>query len=152
MVTLAELQDLLNTRKALAISLAETIINNQTIKSEYLPKLQHAQELGQDPGPIFLKLQSLKYTDPILLQNNLDKLNLLITNTVNQIESLNTVYAVSSRLGIDGTPPSSIIELDNIAGLIGNRDAELAVNNPDIKIDSGEVPQLTNDWPTEGWA
>jgi hypothetical protein len=47
---------------------------------------------------------------------------------------------------------SELISADSIEGLIGNRDAELAVNNLDIKIDGGDVPQIPTDWPTEGWA
>jgi hypothetical protein len=152
MLTVSELQDKLNSKKTLAISLSEKIISNQKIKDQYSPRLDYARELGQDLGPIVLKLQSLNYTDPIILQNNLDRLNLTISNLVNQIESMTTVFSISSRLGIDGTPDSELISADSIEGLIGNRDAELAVNNPDIKIDSGEVPQLTEDWPTEGWA
>jgi hypothetical protein len=152
MSTLAELQDKLNARKTLAISVAEQIITNQQIKDQYLPKLDYARELGQDIGPIILKLQSLGYTDPVILQNNLDRLNLTINNLVNQIAAASTVFSISSRLGVDGTLSSELISADSIVGLIGNRDAELAVNNPDIKIDGGEVPQLTDDWPTEGWA
>jgi hypothetical protein len=151
MSTFFELQDKLNARKVLAISVAEQIITNKKIKDQYLPKLNYARELGQDIGPIVLKLQSLGYTDPAILQNNLDRLNLTITTLVNQIASMTTVFSISSRLGKDATMDSALISADNITGLIGNRDAELAVNNPDIKIDSGDVPQTPNDWPTEGW-
>lgn len=152
MATLAELQDKLNAKKNLAISVAKQISANQQIKDQYLTKFDYARELGQDIGPIVLKLQSLGYTDPVILQNNLDRLNLTINNLVNQIASASTVFSISSRLGVDGTLDSALISADSIVGLIGNRDAELAVNNPDIKIDGGEVPQLTDDWPTEGWA
>lgn len=152
MSTFFELQDKLNARKTLAISVAEQIVTNQKIKDQYLPKLKYAHELGQDIGPIVLRLQSLNYTDPVILQNNLDRLNLTITGLVNQIASMSTVFSISSRLGKDSIIDSELISADSITGLIGNRDAELAVNSPDIKIDSGDVPQITADWPTEGWA
>jgi hypothetical protein len=152
MSTFFELQDKLNARKTLAISVAEQIVTNQKIKDQYLPRLKYAQELGQDTGPIVLKLQSLGYTDPAILQNNLDRLNLTITTLVNQIASMTTVFSISSRLGKDTIMDSELISADSIEGLIGNRDAELAVNNLDIKIDGGDVPQIPTDWPTEGWA
>jgi|APCry1669189534_1035231.scaffolds.fasta_scaffold03190_4 hypothetical protein len=151
MATLSQLQNALSLRKDLANTLAGQIVTNQEIKNQYLPKIKYAQELGQDIGPLVLKLQSLGYTDPVLLQNNLDKSNSIMKKIIAQIESISSVHSVSSRLGVDGTPDPTVIAADSVTGLIGNRDAELAVNNPDIKIDSGEVPQLPGDWPTEGW-
>jgi hypothetical protein len=152
MATLNQLQNALALRKDYANTVAGQIVANQEIKNQYFPKIKFAQELGEDIGPIILKLQSLNYTDPILLQNNLDRSNMIVEKIVAQIASMSSVHALSSRLGTEKAPDPALASADNITGLIGNRDAELAVNNPDIKIDSGDVPQLAADWPTEGWA
>lgn len=133
------------------MSLTERIATNQAIKEQYAPKLKFAQELGQDVGPIVLKLQSLNYTDPAILQNGVDKINQTITSIVNQISLLSSVTASSSRLGNDGTPDPALTAADLIPEYAYNTDASLAINNVDIKQDSGYVPQTTNDWPTEGW-
>lgn len=152
MATIPELQDLLNAKKSVAALLTERIATNQAIKDQYASKIKFAQELGHDIGPIVLKLQSLNYTDPTILASGLEKVNYTINNIINQISMLNSVSVNSSRLGIDGTPPTELTDADDIPDYVRNRDAELAINNVDIKQDGGYVPPATNDWPTEGWA
>jgi hypothetical protein len=148
---------LIDVQTELSLDLQQQIDTNTALKEEYAAKIAEAQENRDDDAlnAIFDELQQAGYTDPDLLQANLDKVS-------GNIDTLNSARdeAISASnspdgLGEDGESNKLEVAQDESSTTeLSDEETEalFAENNPDEEIDSGDVAWSDDEWPTEGWA
>lgn len=152
-----ELQSLLDTQASLSLDLQGQIDQNIALRDEYADKIAEAQSNQDDDAlnALYDELTAAGYTDPDLLQNNLDKAG-------ENIDTLNTAIADAANsengpdpLGGDGEPNEDTqddVKTSSRQLTDEELEAMLAENNPDEEVDSGDVAWTDDEWPTEGWA
>lgn len=152
-----ELQTLLDDQSSLALDIQQQIDTNTALKEEYAEKIKEAQASGDDEalGAIHDELTQAGYTDPDLLQNNLDKVYANIDTLNNAIQEASNSQVGPSNLGDDGESTENVNEDTEVADReLSDEELEqlYATNNPDQNEDNGDVAWSDEEWPTEGWA
>jgi hypothetical protein len=103
---LTDLQFLQQEQEQLATDLEQQISDNEAIKAEYEDRIAEAQELMDDAGldNIYAEMEAAGYTDPTLLQSNLDKVNSNIGILAQAIDDAGNALNTPENTGEDGDP------------------------------------------------
>lgn len=152
-----ELQTLLDEQTNLTLDLQRQIDENTALKEEYSEKIKQAQADGDDDALNALhdELTQAGYTDPDLLQNNLDMAYANIDTLNTAIQEAENSQVGPSNLGEDGESDENTNDDEKYAdGSLSDEELEAlyAENNPDVDEDNGDVAWSDDEWPTEGWA
>ena len=101
---LTELQLLQNDQEQLASTLEQQIADNEAIKASYNDAIQQAQESDDVDGleKLYAEMEADGYTDPALLQNNLDKVNGNIGILAQAIDDAGNALNTPENTGEDG--------------------------------------------------
>lgn len=140
---LTDLQFLQQEQEQLATDLEQQIADSESIKAEYEDRIAEAQELMDDTGleNIYAEMEAAGYTDPSLLQSNLDKVNNNMSILAQAIDDAGNALNTPDNTGAEGE------NTEYIAG-----DATASSEPTDEETDALLAEQNSDEDQDEWWA